>query len=538
MEEASRYTRSLIEASLDPLVTISVDGKIMDVNRATEAVTGVARDQLIGSDFSDYFTEPEQARAGYRQVFSQGSVADYPLAIRHASGKITDVLYNACVYNDREGKVAGVFAAARDVTEQKRQAIAMEEASRYTRSLIEASLDPLVTISVDGKIMDVNHATEAVTGVAREQLIGSDFCDYFTEPEQARAGYRQVFSQGSVADYPLAIRHASGKITDVLYNACVYNDREGKVAGVFAAARDVTEQKRQQEALRQSSEELKSLAEELRSQSEELKAQNEELRANQEELRAQQEEMAHKNQALELQGQQLEQARQEAEGKAAELERANRYKSEFLANMSHELRTPLNSVLILAKDLAENAAGNLSTEQVESASVIHESGNQLLTLINDILDLSKIEAGRLEVQSEDFLLADVFAYLRRVFTPLAEKKAIAFEIDAAPSLPGNIRGDQQRLIQVLTNLLSNAVKFTEAGSVKLTALPDGDALRFEIQDTGIGIPPDKLDLIFGAFQQMDGSTARKYGGSGLGLTISRRLAALMGGEITVSSTPG
>jgi PAS domain S-box-containing protein len=233
----SQYARSLIEASLDPLVTISAEGKITDVNEGSIKVTGVSREKLIGTDFSDYFTEPERARAGYQQVFAKGSVTDYPLTIRHRDGRLTDVLYNASVYKDARGNVLGVFAAARDVTAQK-------QASQYARSLIEASLDPLVTISAEGKITDVNEGSIKVTGVPREKLIGTDFSNYFTEPEQARAGYQQVFAKGFVTDYPLTIRHRDGGLTDVLYNASVYKDAAGNVLGVFAAARDVTAQKR------------------------------------------------------------------------------------------------------------------------------------------------------------------------------------------------------------------------------------------------------------------------------------------------------
>ncbi|HZP69534.1 MAG TPA: PAS domain-containing protein [Pseudolabrys sp.] len=232
----AQYARSLIEASLDPLVTISADGKITDVNEATTKVTGVPREKLIGTDFSSYFTEPEKAQEGYRQVFAKGMVTDYPLTIRHAGGNLTDVLYNASVYRDERGNVLGVFAAARDVTAQK-------QASQYARSLIEASLDPLVTISADGKITDVNEATTKVTGVPRGKLIGTDFSNYFTEPEKAQEGYRQVFAKGMVTDYPLTIRHIGGRLTDVLYNASVYRDERGNVLGVFAAARDVTAQK-------------------------------------------------------------------------------------------------------------------------------------------------------------------------------------------------------------------------------------------------------------------------------------------------------
>jgi len=261
LRTASMYARSLIEASLDPLVTIGPDGKITDVNEATELVTGVSRELLIGSDFSEYFTEPEKAREGYQQVFSKGFVRDYPLAIRHTSGKVTEVLYNATVYKNEAGEVQGVFAAARDITERKRAEEQLRATSLYARSLIEASLDPLVTISPDGKITDVNKATELVTGVPREQLIGSDFSEYFTEPEKAREGYQEVFTKGFVRDYPLAIRHTSGKVTEVLYNASIYKNEAGGVEGVFAVARDITELKRAEEQLRATSLYARSLIE-------------------------------------------------------------------------------------------------------------------------------------------------------------------------------------------------------------------------------------------------------------------------------------
>jgi PAS domain S-box-containing protein len=254
-KQASQYVRSLIEASVDPLVTISPEGKITDVNEATVKVTGASREKLIGADFANYFMEPEKAREGYQQVFSEGFVTDYPLTIRHADGRLTDVLYNASVYKDALGNVLGVFAAARDITAQK-------QASQYARSLIEASVDPLVTISPEGKITDVNEATMKVTGAPREKLIGADFANYFTEPEKAREGYQQAFAKSFVTDYPLTIRHTDGRLSHVLYNASVYKDVNGKVLGVFAAARDVTPLKRAEvELADQRSRELERLAE-------------------------------------------------------------------------------------------------------------------------------------------------------------------------------------------------------------------------------------------------------------------------------------
>jgi len=387
---ASQYARSLMEASRDPLVTIGLEGKITEVNQATIQMTGVARGDLAGTDFSDYFTEPDLAREGYLRVLGQGFVTDYPLTIRHTGGELIEVLYNASVYRDAGGQVLGVFAAVRDVTDARRLLRELSEtnslltsilqssvkysiigkdlkhrivfwnegahrnygytadevigqdssilhtpqdvesgavdrllaaaysdgtaegtfervrkdgsrftatavvtrrddslghpvgfllmsedvsekklatdqlraASEYARSLIEASLDPLVTINVTGKITDVNEATSRVTGVARGDLVGTDFSDYFTEPDLAREGYLRVFAQGFVTDYPLTIRHTGGELTEVLYNASVYKDPAGRVLGVFAAARDVTDWKRaESEITKQRARELDKLAE-------------------------------------------------------------------------------------------------------------------------------------------------------------------------------------------------------------------------------------------------------------------------------------
>ena len=249
LQTASAYNRSLIEASLDPLVTISAEGKITDVNTGTERVTGYSRSEPIGTDFADYFTDPQKARSGYQQAFRDGSVRDYELEIRHKNGSLTQVTYNASVYTDESGKIIGLFAAARDISDRKRAEGALQAASAYNRSLIEASLDPLVTISAEGKITDVNTGTERVTGCSRSELIGTDFADYFTDPQKARAGYQQVFRDGLVKDYELEIRHKTGELTPVMYNASVYRDESGRITGVFAAARDISDRKQAEDDL-------------------------------------------------------------------------------------------------------------------------------------------------------------------------------------------------------------------------------------------------------------------------------------------------
>ena len=249
---AWEHTRSLIEASPDAIVTIDPQGGVTDVNEATVTATGLPRGRMIGADFSTFFIEPEKAKEGYRKVLREGSVTDYSLTIRHSSGKLTPVLFNASLYKDFDGKILGVFATARDVSEQIR-------ASQYARSLIEASLDPLVTISPRGKITDVNEATIKTTGLPRGLIIGSDFSTYFTEPTKAREGYRKVFREGSVTDYPLTIRHRNGKLTHFLYNSSLYKDAAGNILGVFAAARDITERKRAEDAFRESQQMLHSV---------------------------------------------------------------------------------------------------------------------------------------------------------------------------------------------------------------------------------------------------------------------------------------
>jgi PAS domain S-box-containing protein len=251
--------RSMIETSLDSFVAISPEGAITDANEATVRITGVPRSELIGSRFSTYFTHPEEADKALSRVFAQGKAEDYPLTIRHRDGHdtYTDVRYNASVYRDAAGNVLGAFAAARDVTEQKK-------AARYARSLIEAALDPMVTISPEGTITDANEATARATGVPRERLIGTSFSDYFTDPESANKGYHLVFEQGSVTDYPLTLRPANGQesLTEVLYNASLYRDGDGNVLGVFATARDVTKQvQAQRELAEQQARELERLAE-------------------------------------------------------------------------------------------------------------------------------------------------------------------------------------------------------------------------------------------------------------------------------------
>ncbi|WP_028634406.1 response regulator [Pseudomonas parafulva] len=293
------------------------------------------------------------------------------------------------------------------------------------------------------------------------------------------------------------------------------------------------------EELQVQQEELKTANEELEEQSRVLKESQAYLETQQAELEQTNEQLSDRTDALDLKNEELSRAQAELQARADELQRSSKYKSEFLANMSHELRTPLNSSLILAKLLAENGEGNLSQEQVKFAESIYSAGNDLLNLINDILDIAKVEAGKLEVRPETTHVERLVEGLRDMFRPLAGQKGLAFEVTADAQVPATLFTDRQRLEQILKNLLSNAIKFTERGQVSLNiGHAPGTGITFTVRDTGIGIAGDQQQAIFGAFHQVDGTSNRRYGGTGLGLSISRDLARLLGGQITVESTPG
>jgi PAS domain S-box-containing protein len=420
--------------------------------------------------------------------------------MRHRDGRWIDILARATLARDQRGRPVQplrLVGTHVDITDRKWAESATMAASRYARNLIEASLDPLVTIDAEGKITDVNRATEEATGRPRAELIGSDFSDYFTDPEQARDGYRKVFSEGWVRDYPLAIRHADGKVTEVLYNATLYRDEAGGTQGVFAAARDISEQRRAEAALLRLNAELEDRVLERTFQ-------------------------------LEAANAELIKARDAAE-------QASRAKSEFVANMSHEIRTPLNGVLGMAHI---GLRASQDTKARAAFERILRSGELLLGIINDILDFSKIEVGQLQVESVPVNLIEALRESSILMNERAQAKGLALKIKKAPGLPAACQSDPLRLAQVFMNLLSNAIKFTEQGSVTLAAEREGDRLLFRVSDTGIGMTPEQVERIFRPFEQADSSTTRRFGGTGLGLAITRRIVELMGGSIRVESVPG
>jgi PAS domain S-box-containing protein len=685
MKESEKRYRRLIEASQDLLVTVNLQGHIIDTNKAAVKITGVERDTLMDSDFFEYFTEPDQVRKVYQEVMTNGAVSNVPFALRHTNGTLTEVLFDGSVYKDDHGAVLGAVLVAREIAEKKWAAelgiankelafqhnekekradelsIANEElayqndekekraqelsvaneelafqndekekraqelsvaneelafqndekekraaelsiankelafqndekekraqelsvanaelafqndekekraqelsvankelafqndekekraaelsianielafqndekekraaelviankelafqndekvkraaelrVANYARGLIEASRDPLVTISPEGKITDMNQAMVNITGMDRDQLIGSDFFVYFTDPQMAREVYQEVFAKGTVADSPLTLCHRDGKLTDVLFNGSVYKNDQGIVLGVVIVARDVTDQKR--------------IATELT----EAKI------------------------AAELATVLAEEAQAKAESATGIAEDAVKAKQQFLSNMSHEIRTPMNAIIGFTKVVLKT---ELTEKQKEYLTAIKLSGDTLIVLINDILDLAKVDAGKMTFEQIPFKLAASVAAMVHLFETKIQEKNLTLEMEYDSRIPEVLVGDPVRLHQIILNLVSNAVKFTSEGSITVNVrmlVQDSEKviLEFAITDTGIGIEESKLGTVFDHFQQATSGTSRLFGGTGLGLAIVKNLVEPQGGTINVKSKVG
>jgi PAS domain S-box-containing protein len=412
---------------------------------------------------------------------SRGIEDIYELTYIRKDGSRFGAVVSVTALRDAQASIIGYLLIGTDNTarqqveaERKKLDQRLRDQQFYTRSLIESNIDAIITTDPFGIITDVNKQMEALTGCTRDELIGAPFKGYFTDPERAEAAIKLVLSEKKVTDYELTACARDGKKTVVSYNATTFYDRYRTLQGVFAAARDVTERKR-----------------------------------------------------VEVE---LEEAKADAES-------ASQTKSDFLASMSHEIRTPMNAIMGIADLLAKTS---LSPEQDKYVQIFRRAGDNLLNLINDILDLSKVEASQLELEQTGFSLNDLLEKVTEMVEVRAHEKGLGLVCEISPHTANNLVGDPSRLRQVLLNLMGNAIKFTKSGEVSLRVMPDSDAsvpttLRFTIADTGIGIPSEKLGRVFERFTQADSSTTRRFGGSGLGLTISKRLVELMGGRIWVES---
>ena len=408
---------------------------------------------------------------------SRGIEDIYELTYIRKDGSRFPAIVSVTALRDAQGGIIGYLLIGTDNTARKQveaERMLLDQRVRdqqfYTRSLIESNIDALITTDPRGIITDVNKQMEALTGCTRDELIGAPFKDYFTDPERAEAGIKLVLGEGKVTDYELTARARDGKETVVSYNATTFHDRDRKLQGVFAAARDVTERKRYEQSLQQ----------------------------------------------------------------------ANRAKSVFLANMSHEIRTPMNAILGFSQLMLRDQ--DLTPRQCQYLGTINRSGEHLLALINDILEMSKIEAGRTTLNPSTFDLPVLLKDLEMMFRVRTDEKKLSFSVETIGDVPQFIVTDINKLRQVFINVLGNAVKFTEQGGIGLRVRADregatGPCLRVEVEDTGPGISPDDQDKLFRHFEQT--KTGQQAGtGTGLGLAISREFVRLMGGDITVSSQVG
>ncbi|MDB5580362.1 MAG: domain S-box protein [Bradyrhizobium sp.] len=415
---------------------------------------------------------------------SRGIEDIYELTYIRKNGTRFPAVVSVTALRDAENAIIGYLLIGTDNTmrtqievEQKKLAQRLRDHQFYTRSLFESNIDALMTTDAASIITDVNKQMEALTGCTRDELIGAPFKNFFTDPERAEAAIHLVLTMRKVTNYELTVCDRDGKETVVSYNATTFYDRDRVLQGVFAAARDITERKVDEQALREAT---------------------------------------------------------------IQAEHANRAKSEFLANMSHEIRTPMNAVIGLSYLLGRTG---LDAEQATLLAKIKLASDTLLAVTNNVLDLSKIEAGEMIVESVAFNLPDLLQELAEMMAVEADAKGITFEVDAPDDLPAVLEGDPTRLNQILINLLANAIKFTVSGGVKLSVRrvgggPRNVTLCFVVRDSGIGIAPEVQARLFAPFAQADASTTRRFGGTGLGLSIVKRLADLMGGEVTLDSTPG
>ena len=629
MEEALRlsniYNRSLIEASLDPLVTIGREGKITDVNGSTEQITGYSGNDLIGTDFSDYFTEPEKASTGYKQVFIDDEVRDYPLEIQHKDGHLTPVLYNASVYKNENGEVIGVFASARNMAGLKKA----EEALKKVQDNLEKRVQER-TIQLEKAYNSLKESEAGLAEAQRIAHIGSWDWDlvngvvnwsdelyriYGRDPHKSGATYDELLNyvhpddrdnvdnvikkglngEPHAIDYRIIL--ANGEERTVHSQAEVIFDEVNIPIQVKGVIQDITEHKKSEEKIQilaniveSSNDAIGTIsldgiitswnkgaeqvygysAEEILGKPISIIAPphlNKETQNLSEKIK--QGEQIHRYETLRLRKNEkmicvsitlspvfdthreltavsfisrditmIKEAEEKFIQEKQIAEVANCAKSEFLANMSHELRTPLNSIIGFSDLLYEQAYGELNEKQLRSVENVSKSGKHLLNLINDILDISKVEAGKLELDYNDFELAAKFNIIRNLLSPIADRKNIKIEIEVDSKLK-SIRAGEDRFVQIMYNLVDNAIKFSyEKGLVRIEARKKGDLVEITVKDTGIGIKAEDQDKLFKPFSQIGPFSSKISQGTGLGLSLVKQIVHLHGGYIWFRSNPG
>jgi len=487
--------QTILNTVADGIITLHADSSIIEtVNPAAERMFGYSAAELSGQNFSMIIPELKgEQHAGSLQHYSASAEAQSMGLGREFAGRRRDgglfpleIAVNE-MHLDGQRYFTGIM---RDITALKQNQADQEQLGQslrdyqfYTRSLFEANIDASMTCDPSGIVTDVNKQMELLTGCTRDELIGAPFRNYFTDPQRAEAGIRRVLNEKMVTNYELTARDRDGKETAVSFNATTYYDRDRRLQGVFAAARDVSDRKRLDRKLREKNVELES-------------------------------------------------ARVVAE-------KTSLTKSEFLANMSHELRTPLNSVIGFSEVLQDQMFGPINEKQQEYLGNILTSGRHLLSLINDILDLTKVESGKMELYLTSFALRETLDASLTMLREKAIKGGIDLRLVVAPEAEVHIVADQRKLKQILFNLLSNAVKFTPAaGTVELSVVREGDFLQIAVADSGIGVRESDIPKLFQAFTQLESVYTKGFEGTGLGLALTRQLVELHGGRVWVKSEFG
>lgn len=491
LREQLGYNRSLFESSIDLLMATDTLGIIADVNKQMCNVTGYTKEELIGTQLKNYFTDPKRAEDFIRNILAEEIVKNFELTIKSKDGKETVISCNASTFKDIDKHLQGVFASARDITEQKRlevesreQNSKLKEATGFLNNVLESSTAySIIAEDLEGNILAWNEGARLNYGYTTEEMVGKQNTRILHSPEDIKSGRLQA-----VLDAALKTGKAEGILESVRKNGEIFTaslaltlrkDESGKAIGYLLISKDITNQKRE-------------------------------------------EILVSKNVELE------EQKRLAQE--------ANKLKSEFLANMSHELRSPLNGIIGFTELMYLGKVGPVSPEHKEYLGDILTSSRHLLQLINDILDLAKVESGKMEFHPENVDLKMVINEVCDILRTLISKRKIQLKITIDPEL-NNIIIDPAKLKQVLYNYISNALKFSkEEGKVDIRVLPEGkDYFRIEVEDTGIGIPNEDISKLFNEFQQLDASTGKKYQGTGLGLALTRRIAEAQGGQVGVKS---
>ena len=495
LTEAHDFSMAIIATIHEPMLILHKDFSVKSANKSFYKKFLVEKAETEGKllfDLGNNQWNIPKLRSVLNDVISKNNGFEN-FEVTHTFAGIGEkiMLLNAQLIIQKTSSEQLILLAIEDITDRSRYYLK----EKYSSSLIEASLDPLMTLNIEGKITDMNQATVKITGLSRSKLKDSNFFDHFTEPQKAREVYQEVFEKGSVTDSPLTLSNKDGKLTDVLFNGSVYKDDRGNVLGVVIVARDVTVQRR----IEKESLEARIFAE--------------------------------------LATQIAEDAKSKAEASTQLAEDAMKSKQQFLSNMSHEIRTPMNAIIGFTKVVLKT---ELTQKQKKYLEAIKISGDSLIVLIDDILDLAKVDAGKMIFEKKPFKIKSSIQAMLRLFETKIQEKNLELITQFDPTIPTVVLGDPIRLHQIILNLVSNAIKFTNNGTIEVSVhLLHEDTekviLEFEVTDTGIGIPKEKIARIFENFQQASSGTSRLYGGTGLGLAIVKQLVESQGGNIRVKS---